>query len=274
MMIIQLLVIYLAVGAVAGVLAGLMGVGGGIVIVPALYLTLGSLDMAPERIMQMAVGTSLATIVFTAASSASGHAKRGAIDWALLKIWAPSILVGVVFGGILGGLVSGRFLMIVFCTVALAVSADMLLRQASETTTPRSHSKPVWAGLGLFAGAVSAMMGIGGGTVCVPILSLLGYDIRKAVGTSAAIGLIIALPGTVMYIITGWNVTGLPPFSLGYVNLLAAAILVPMTVLGARMGVRIAHYISPVALRRVFGLFLALTALRMARDLIAGISGA
>ncbi|PIE11068.1 MAG: hypothetical protein CSA72_06150 [Rhodobacterales bacterium] len=267
-MMIQLLAVALGAGAAGGILAGLMGVGGGIVIVPALYFALGLTGMEPGLTMQLAVGTSLATIVFTALSSASGHYRRGAIDMALLRRWAPWILIGVVLGSLAGGIVSGVVLMAVFTVVALLVGLDMVLRRPSETSTPRDFAPPVWAGLGMGAGAISAMMGIGGGTVCVPVLSFLGYDIRRAVGTSAAIGFLIGLPGAVVYAATGFGVEGLPPFSLGFVNLLAAAVIIPMTTLFARVGVRIAHAIPRSALRRAFGLFLLLTAVRMGRDLL------
>ena len=143
-------------GIAGGILAGLLGVGGGIVIVPALYFALGLTGMDPALTMQVAVGTSLATIVFTALSSGYGHYKKGAIDMALLKLWAPSILGGVVIGGVLGGLVSGNVLLIVFATIAMAVALDLILRKPKGSPEPRSFSKPVWAGLGALAGIISA----------------------------------------------------------------------------------------------------------------------
>lgn len=262
-----LLAVAAASGVVGGVLAGLLGVGGGIVIVPALYFALSFSGMDPALTMQVAVGTSLATIVFTSLSSSWGHYQKGAIDMGLLKLWAPAILVGVAIGGILGGVVSGYVLMAVFATVALAVAVDMVLRKPKTEVAPRTFSKPVWVGLGVFAGGVSAMMGIGGGTVCVPTLSFLGYDIRKAVGTSAAIGFVIGLPGALIYMATGFGSDGLPPFSLGYVNLLLAAVIIPLSTTFARVGVKIAHAIPPRALKLCFGLFLAITSLRMFTDL-------
>ncbi|PZX15804.1 hypothetical protein LX81_02437 [Palleronia aestuarii] len=256
-----------AAGIVGGILAGLLGVGGGIVIVPALYLSLSLTGMNTALIMQVAVGTSLATIVFTALSSGYGHYKKGAIDTDLLKLWAPSILVGVVIGAVLGGVVSGLALVGVFATVAIFVAADMILRKGADSDSPRSFSKPVWAFFGVIAGGISAMMGIGGGTVCVPLLNFLGYDIRRAVGTSAAIGFIIGVPGAVIYALTGLGQEGLPPFSLGYVNLLLAVVIIPLSASFARVGVRLAHAIPRRALRLSFGIFLMITALRMYWDL-------
>ncbi len=265
-----LLVIAAGSGVVGGVLAGLLGVGGGIVIVPSLYLALSLSGMAPALTMQVAVGTSLATIVFTSMSSGYGHYKRGAIDMGLLKLWAPSLLVGVVVGGVLGGVVSGKVLIAVFAVVALMVALDMIFRRTTNNDTPRSFAKPVWGGLGVIAGAISAMMGIGGGTVCVPLLNFLGYDIRKAVGTSAAIGFLIGVPGALIYAATGLGAEGLPPFSLGYVNLLCAAVIIPLSTSFARVGVKIAHTIPRRALRLCFGLFLSITSARMFWDLLAG----
>ncbi|SNT02544.1 sulfite exporter TauE/SafE family protein [Tropicimonas sediminicola] len=255
-------------GVLGGILAGLLGVGGGIVIVPALYFALSAFGLAEGNAMQVAVGTSLATIVFTSLSSAGGHYRRGAIDMALLRLWAPSILIGVFLGAGIGGFASGTALVAVFAAVAALVAVDMLFRTPSEPGTPRSFSRPVWASLGVVAGAISAMMGIGGGTVCVPLLNFLGYDIRKAVGTSAAIGFVIGVPGTLVYAATGWGSDGLPPFSLGYVNLVGVALIVPLSMAFARVGVRLAHSIPRSALRLAFGVFLGLTALRMFLDLL------
>ncbi len=262
-----LLAIAIGAGIAGGVLAGLLGVGGGIVIVPALYLALSTAGMDPASTMQVAVGTSLATIVFTSLSSGYGHFRRGAIDMALLRLWAPSLLVGVIIGALLGGFVSGLILVAVFAVVAALVAIDMIFRKTSDAPAVRSFSKPVWAALGTLTGALSAMMGIGGGTIGVPLLNFLGYDIRRAVGTSAAIGFIIGLPGAAVYAITGLGAVGLPPFSLGYVNLAAAAIIIPLTSSFAHVGVKLAHSIPRRALRFAFGIFLMITSLRMFLDL-------
>jgi len=255
-------------GIAGGILAGLLGVGGGIVIVPALYFALSMTDMAPGLVMQVAVGTSLASIIFTSASSSWGHWKKGAIDVQLLKRWVPWIFVGTIAGAVVGGLVSGQVLIAVFAIVAFAVALDMIFRKPSGDEHPRSFSSAVWALLGVGAGAISAMMGIGGGTVCVPTLNFLGYDIRRAVGTSAAIGFFIGLPGAITYALTGLGQANLPPFSLGYVNLLLLVFLVPLTTTFARVGVAMAHSIPQARLRLLFGLFLIVTAANMVRDLV------
>lgn len=264
----SLVLIAAGAGVFGGILAGLLGVGGGIVIVPALYFAFGLLGISPDLAMRMAVGTSLATIIFTALSSSWGHFRRGAVDMDLLRRWAPFLLLGVLIGSGLGSVVSGRLMMAVFAGVAILVATDMIARSSRKPPEAQTLSLSLWRILGTVAGAISAMMGIGGGTVCVPILRLLGYDIRKAVGTSAAIGLIIALPGSLVYAATGFGDPGLPPYSLGYVNLVAAAVIIPLTTLFAQVGAKIAHSIPPRALQLCFAVFLMLTGLRMLADLL------
>lgn len=263
-----LVALAVAAGSAGGVLAGLLGVGGGIVIVPALYLGLSAADLGEGTAMQVSVATSLATIVFTAWSSARAHHARGAVDLALLRRWTPWVVAGVMAGSLLGAVVDGRAMVAVFAAVAAVVSANMLLGRDRAAPEPRAASPTVWATTGAAAGGISALMGIGGGTVCVPILTFLGYDIRRAVGTSAALGLAIGLPATVVYILTGLGVPGRPPLSLGYVSLPAAAVIVPFTMIFAKVGAALAHRIPRRALRASFGMFLALTSLRMAMDLL------
>jgi uncharacterized membrane protein YfcA len=256
-------------GIAGGLLAGLLGVGGGIVIVPALYLALTATGLGGGSAMQVAVATSLATIVFTALSSSRAHHRRGAVDIALLRRWAPWVVTGVVLGSLLGAVVDGRAMVAVFAAVALVVAANMLFGRGTPAPEPRRAPPAAWAATGVFAGGVSALMGIGGGTVCVPVLSYLGYDIRRAVGTSSALGLVIGLPGTVVYVLAGLGQEGLPPYSLGYVSLPAFAVIVPFTTYFATWGARIAHAIPMRALRICFGLFLAATAMRMILDLLS-----
>jgi uncharacterized membrane protein YfcA len=265
-----LVAIGVAAGIFGGLLAGLLGVGGGIVIVPALYLALSEVDMADEVAMQVAVATSLATIIFTAVSSARAHHARGAVDMALLRRWTPWVVMGVIGGSLLGAVVDGRLMVAVFAVVAAIVAVNMLLSRKAAPPQPREAPPAAWAATGVAAGGISALMGIGGGTVCVPVLSFLGYDIRRAVGTSAALGLVIGLPATVIYVLAGLGVPDRPPLSLGYVNLPALALIVPFTTVFAKVGARIAHAIPMRALRICFGVFLGLTSLRMAYDLLAG----
>lgn len=263
-----LLGVAVAAGVFGGVLAGLLGVGGGIVIVPALYLALSAADLGEGTAMQVSVATSLATIIFTALSSARAHHRRGAVDVPLLRRWAPWVVAGVVGGSLLGAVVDGRAMVAVFAVVAGVVAVNMLLGRGNPSPEPRVAPPAAWAASGVFAGGVSALMGIGGGTVCVPLLSFLGYDIRRAVGTSAALGLVIGLPATVVYVLAGLGAEDRPPLSLGYVSLPAVLVITPFTTYFATVGARIAHAIPMRALRACFGLFLAVTSLRMMGDLL------
>lgn len=250
-------------GLAAGFVAGLLGVGGGIVIVPVLDFVLDSFGVDPSIRMKVAVATSLATIIATSWASARSHARHKAVDTDLLKSWGPAIFAGVVIGTAIGGYVDGRVLSIVFAVTALAVAANMILRADSHQLVNGFPNAGVKAGLGVGVGTISAMMGIGGGTLSVPILTAFGTDIRRAVGTASAIGFIIAIPGTIGYAIAGWGAPGLPPLSLGYVNLIALAAIIPLSMLTAPWGARVAHTIPRKYLAYGFGAFLLLTAAKM-----------
>ncbi|MBO6755138.1 MAG: sulfite exporter TauE/SafE family protein [Roseibium sp.] len=258
----------LATGVVAGIIAGLLGVGGGIVIVPVLYYMFTVLGIDDAVLMHVAVGTSLATILATGTSSARAHWKRGSVDMDLLKRWWWAIAIGVLGGATLAGNISGGALTAVFGVVALAVAANMLLRKDGAALAEKLPGSPLKETLGVMIGGVSVMMGIGGGTLGVPTLTLFGYPIRKAVGTAAAIGLIIAIPGTLLSIYFGLGVEDRPPFSLGYVNLIGFALIIPASTYAAPLGAKIAHTIDPSKLKLVFALFLGFTGLRMLYDVL------
>jgi uncharacterized membrane protein YfcA len=250
-------------GVLAGVMAGLLGVGGGIVIVPVLFHVFGVLGIDESVRMHMAVGTSLSTIIPTSIVSTRSHYRRGAVDIALLKAWALAIFAGVAVGTAIGGSVKGSVLTLVFAVVALAVAAHMAFRQEGHhfrDTLPTGAAK---AAIGATIGCISAMMGIGGGTLTVPTLSACSYPIRRAVGTAAAIGLIISIPGTIGFTLAGLGVADRPPASFGYVSLIGFALLTPTTMLAAPWGAKLAHTIPPQALRWAFAVFLALTSARM-----------
>ncbi|TKT69200.1 sulfite exporter TauE/SafE family protein [Aquamicrobium sp. LC103] len=256
-----------AAGVTGGLLAGLLGVGGGIVIVPVLYHILASFGVDEGLRMKIAVATSLSTIIATSAMSIRSHRKRDAIDVSLLKSWGVPIFVGVVTGTIFGGYADGRILTAVFATVALAVSLQMAFKKDGAKLRDGFPSRIIKAVLGFFVGSISALMGIGGGTLSVPILTAYGFDIRRAVGTAAAIGFIIAIPGTIGYVLSGLGEPDLPPFSIGYLNVAGALALVPLTMAFAPLGARLAHSIPRRALQLCFAFFLAITAVRMFYDL-------
>jgi uncharacterized membrane protein YfcA len=255
-------------GLVSGTLAGLLGVGGGIVIVPVLFNVLPLFGIPEAVQMKLAVGTSLATIIPTSIVSARKHYAKGAIDTALLRAIWPSMIVGVVVGTVAAIWLKGEALSAVFAIVALLVALNMGLTGVDfkiRDTTPRGAG--LW-GIGGFIGAVSAMMGIGGGTVGVPILSMFGTPIRSAVATASVFGLIISIPATAGFIYGGWGAHDLPPWSLGYVNLIGFALIVPSSIVATPWGVHLAHTIPPLALKRAFAVFLAITAARMIYALV------
>ncbi|MFT0891860.1 sulfite exporter TauE/SafE family protein [Pseudochelatococcus sp. G4_1912] len=256
-------------GLLGGLLAGLLGVGGGIIIVPVLYQVFTTVGIAETLRMKIAVATSLATIIATSAVSVKSHYDRGAVDTRLLKSWSGPIFVGVIAGAIIGGHVDGRVLSFVFATVALLVALQMTFTNRGAKIWDDFPNLAFRWGSGAFVGLISALMGIGGGSLSVPILSAVGYDIRKAVGTAAAIGFIIAIPGTITYVLSGIGVQGLPPFSLGYLNWLGALVLVPLTMLTAPLGARLAHSIPRRMLQTCFAVFLAITSARMFYDLLS-----
>jgi len=256
-------------GVVAGIMAGLLGVGGGIVIVPVLFYLFDVFEIPPDTSMHVAVGTSLATIIPTSFASLRAHLHHGAVDLELLRRWGVTIFLGSALGAALAGFVSGTVLTAVFASIALLVAVNMAIPHQIFVLAPAlPNGRVTNAGISGLIGMFSAIMGIGGGTLSVPLLTLFSYPIHRAVGTASALGLLIACPGTLGFALAGIDVEGRPPASLGYVNLLGAALIFPMTVLMAPYGARLAHRLNRVWLRRAFALFLAVTALRMFASLL------
>ncbi len=219
--------------------------------------------------MHLAVGTSLATIIPTSVRSVRAHAKRGAVDFAVLRRWAPAMFAGTLAGTLVAGRLSGPALTGIFAVLVLIIALNLAFgreewRVGSEL--PRGPAQDVIAAT---IGALSAFMGIGGGTFGVPAMTLYGFPILRAVATSAGLGLIISIPGAAGFIWNGWGKPGLPPWSFGYVNLVAFACLTPAMVLMAPFGAKLAHTISRKTLPRVFATFLAFTSAKMFYDLFA-----
>lgn len=269
--IVALIIAIMATGAVAGILSGLLGVGGGIVIVPVLSWVFVLLGLPAGLGMQVAVGTSLLTVAATAYSSSRAHYKRGSVDMAILKRWAPFMALGALGGGAVAGLVSGKILLLIFAFVALLVAWNMA-RTNTKPLAPalpeRLGAQPAMAG-GI--GFVSAMMGIGSGTLGVPLMTAFAVPVHRAVGTAAALGMVIGIPASLAMIVAGWDVPDRPVFSLGYVNLIAVGLILPLSIAFAPFGARIAHALEPVWIKRAFAVFLCLTSARM---FYAALSGA
>lgn len=253
----------LATGAVGGVLAGLLGIGGGIVIVPVLEAVLRVLDVDEAIRMHIAVGTSLATIIPTSISSSRAHHRRGSVDLELARRWFAYVLLGALLGAWIAAQVHSDVLAAVFAIVVLIIALKLLLPVDDYTLAPAVPGGPLITLLPSGIGTVSSMMGIGGGTLSVAALTLLGQPIHRAVGTAALFGLAISLPGTLGFIVAGWGREGLPVGSLGFVNLLGFALISPMTFVAAPLGAAIAHRLGRRQLSVLFGAFLLLTSLRM-----------
>ena len=250
-------------GVFAGILAGLLGVGGGIVIVPVLFFLFQSFGVSSESAMLVATATSLATIVPTSISSIRSHNQKGNVDFALLKRWAVFILVGVMGGSWLVTRVDGTILTMMFGVIAVLSALNMLFRTGKSALYQKFPGKAGQAVMSTCIGFFSSMVGIGGGTISVPLLTMYNYPTHKAVGTAAAIGLIISLPATLTMLTLGSTPSDAPAGTFGLVNLFGFLCIVPLTVLFAPIGVSLAAKLDAVKLKRIFSLVLLLTGLRM-----------
>lgn len=257
-----------ATGVFAGILAGLLGVGGGIVIVPVLFFLFQSFGVSPESAMVIATGTSLATIIPTSISSIRSHNKKGNVDFVLLKKWVPFVLLGVLLGSYLVTQVKGTWFTILFGVIAILSALNMLFRTGKSAIV---ESLPGTAGQATMASSIgffSSMVGIGGGTLSVPILTSCNYPAHKAVGTAAAIGLAISLPGALTMLIVGQAPADAPIATYGLVNLLGFACIVPLTVLFAPVGASLASKLDGNKLKKIFAIVLLITGARMLAQLI------
>ena len=242
-------------------LAGLLGIGGGVVIVPILALFFEYQGVSEEVIMQCAVGTSLATILFTATSSVRAHHARGAVRWPVFWQLTPGILIGALAGTGIGHWLESDTLQAAFGVFLLLVAAQMTRPMAAADRPLPARGWMRFSGLVI--GSLSALFGIGGGAISVPFLSWCGIAPVQAIATAAAIGLPIALAGTTGYIVTGLQVAELPPWSIGYVVVPALIGIVVASTLFAPLGAWVAHQLQPTTLRRIFAVLLAIFGLRM-----------
>ena len=265
-----------ALGGAAGFLAGLLGVGGGIVLVPGLFfiLTLAQeqLGFDPAHIMHICVGTSLAVIVPTGFSSARAHHKRGAVDFGLVRRIGVGVVVGVIIATYIANGLDGDRLKMIFAS-ALPIFAGLMIigRKKFEADAEDEKPKNIQNRIaGVFIGFVSSLIGIGGATLSVPYMSMNGVTMHRAVGTASALGLVISVPAAIGFMVIGAGQANLPPFSIGYVNLLAWACIIPVSVLIAPLGARVAHNIQVKPLKIGFAIFMILVALNMWRKILMG----
>jgi len=260
-----LLVLMLGIGAFAGVAAGLLGVGGGIILVPAFYYAFSSLGYESNSLMQICVATSLATIIVTSVRSVLSHHKKGAVEWDILRGWAPGIASGAVLGVLLASGLKSQTLMLVFGVLGVSVGLYLAFGRAGWRLGAQMPSGMARAIFSPIVGFLSVLMGIGGGSFGVPLMTLYGRPIHHAVATAAGFGVIIAVPSTIGFMLSGWGEAGTPPLTIGRVNLIAFAVTVSMTMLTAPLGVKLAHMMDPKPLKRVFAVFIIIMALNMWR---------
>jgi uncharacterized membrane protein YfcA len=262
----SLILTLLVVGGVGGFLSGMLGVGGGVIFVPALYFTLTSFAPEAGHIMRVAIGTSTALILVTGTSSSFWHHKKGAVDFVLLKSWSPAIVAGVVVGTYFASTVNGHFLKQLFASLMLLISVYMALsKEPHADARARFVSAYIQKSFAAFVGMIAALLGVGGAILNIPFMTyMMGMPIRKAVGTSSALALVISFPAMVGYIFSGLRYAQeLPPYCIGYVNWMALIVILPVSMLLSPVGVYVSHKLPKNVLRRIFAVVLALVSLRM-----------
>lgn len=249
-------------GAAAGTLAGLLGIGGGIIIVPVLALIFDHQGIHENVLMHVSIGTSLATIAVTSISSIRTHHQHKAIDWPVFRRITPGILLGGLLGAVIARLIPGQDLRLIFGVFMLLVAAQMIIGNASRPQRQLPQALGMFVG-GSIIGSLSSLMGIGGGSMSVPFLTWCNMSIRQAIATSAAIGFPIAIAGVTGFILTGWGVEQRPVWSLGFVNIPAFLSIIAASTLFAPVGAKITHRISPQRLKKFFGLFLLVLGIKI-----------
>jgi uncharacterized protein len=256
----------LVAGAFAGTAAGLLGIGGGVIIVPVLSLVFATEGVDNAILIKVAVGTSLATIVVTAISSIWAHHRRGAVNWPLVKVMSSGVVAGSLIGSWLADIIPSYWLTIGFIAFLIAVSIQMALGPVhKDNVLPGPW---VLRGVSCIVGIISALMGIGGGALHVPYMSWCGVPVKQAIATAAAIGFPLALASSIGFVITGMNETNLPPLSLGYINFPAFGGVVAASIVFAPLGARLAHRLPDKIIKRAFAVFLFILALLMIYKLI------
>lgn len=251
----SMILILLAMGTAGGFAAGLLGIGGGMVLVPFITMIFTAKQFPPAVVVHMAIATSLATILFTSLSSVRAHHARGAVIWPIVRQLAPGIVIGSWIGPWVGKQLNTTMLALVFAAF-VAFSATQMLRNKKPAAARDLPGTPGMLAAGGVIGLISGVVGAGGGFISVPFMSWCNVKIHNAVATSAALGFPIALSGTLSNIYFGWHEPGLPPLSLGYIYLPALAVIATASVLTAPLGARLAHRLPVATLKRVFAVIL------------------
>lgn len=254
----------LVAGLVAGFAGGVFGIGGGFIVVPALLLMLPLLGGDSAQYAHVAIGTSAATIIVTSIRSVMSHAKRGSVDFEILKSWAPWVILGDGVGVVLASHVDGKVLTMVFASGVLLMSLNFLLpRVGDKVISDQMPSGMLRVGIAGGLGTFSSLLGIGGGTIAIMVMTLCGRSIHRAVGTASGVGTLIAIPSAIGFAIIGLHDKGLPWGSVGFVNMPATLAIASMSILTAPLGVAAAHWLEPRMLKRIFGIYLIVISLVM-----------
>jgi uncharacterized membrane protein YfcA len=261
--IINLLAVLAIAAAVAGFMAGLLGVGGGIIMVPALYYAFSVLGFDIATRMHLSVGTSLAIIIPTSLISAKTHMEHNAVDFKMVKSFGLFILIGVIAGTFLVVNLKTPNLILFFSIFAFITGLFFIFLREQLVENPKKISEIVKNISGIFIGFISVPLGIGGGSLMVPFMRTIGYDLRKSIGTAATTGILIAVSGTITMIISGKIINNInTPFSFGYINLLGFVVFVPVTMIMARLGAKAVYKIDKKILSKIFGIFLLIVSIR------------
>lgn len=262
------LLLYIATGIAGGLLSGMFGVGGGIVVVPILAMLFSGLHFPPGQIMQVAIGTSLATIIVNSISSTQAHHRRGNVNWGMVRRMAPGGVLGALFATWLASRMHSDGLQLLFaafeCAVALHLWRGQHLAAHEEKVVPA----PVLYAFGGIVGTLSSLLGIGGGTVAVPFLIYWTRNLRAAIGTAAALGLPLSVVGTLGYVTAGLHVDGLPQPSLGYIYLPAWLGIAASGVIAAPLGVKLAHHLPVATLKKLLAVVLFVLGVKMGWGLL------
>ena len=257
-------------GAVAGIIAGMLGVGGGIILVPALYYLFSTLGFDSANLMQICLATSLSTIVFTSMRSVLAHHRKGAVDWQILRMWAPGAAIGSAIATVFATGLRGEVLMLIFGVLGLAVGLYLAFGRPEWRLGDALPTGPARGICSVILGFLSVLMGIGGGSFGVPLMSLYGQPIHRAVATASGFGVVIAVPSTIGFLVSGQDLLLKPPATIGYVNLPAFGVIVVATLLTTPLGVQLAHSMNPKPLRLAFAIFIVFMAGNMLRKALAG----
>ncbi|MFT4149228.1 MAG: sulfite exporter TauE/SafE family protein [Paracoccaceae bacterium] len=263
-----MIALLLVIGAFSGVIAGLLGVGGGIVLVPAFFYTFTHLGYDGPQIMQVCLATSLATIVVTSLRSVTAHNRKGAVDWQILKDWAPFIAVGAVAGVIAAAHLKSVVLQAIFGVLGVIVGLYLAFGKPEWRIAPQMPGQPARGILATLVGFLSVLMGIGGGSFGVPLMTLYGQPIHRAVATASGFGMLIAVPSVIGFLFL--KVDGAPPWTVGAINIPALVVILAVSLNTTTWGVKLAHSMDPKPLKRIFAVFITIVALNMLRK-VAGL---